>query len=233
MFSLASSESSTILSSVGGDFRGTNSGPLFVAGQDNPRRQKPSDHDLRQLLRLTGFKEDEIEPMKVLFDFYDRDRDGMLTVDEACLLCTTLGYHPADSSSMRCSEDGRVSFRQFVQSAGFVRGNHVPPTARGGHARHFFRMANRRSSTPMASKQARQQLSFKIFFRSIGVGIPLPAVERITTTISNNGEPCFTEEELVGHVGYAQSRQDALSHKTSAAPPAAKGADAGVSPRRA
>lgn len=56
MFSLASSESSTILSSVGGDFRGFNSGPLFVAGHDNPRRQKPSDHDLRQLLRLTGFK---------------------------------------------------------------------------------------------------------------------------------------------------------------------------------
>lgn len=56
MFSHASSETSTILSSVGGDIRGFNSGPLLVAGQDNPRRQKPSEHDERQLLRLSGFK---------------------------------------------------------------------------------------------------------------------------------------------------------------------------------
>lgn len=34
------------------------------------------------------WQEDEVETMKVLFDFYDRDRDGMLTVEEASLLCT-------------------------------------------------------------------------------------------------------------------------------------------------
>lgn len=56
MFSLASSESSTIASSAGGDFRGLNPGPLLIGGQDNPRRPKTSDHDDRQLLRLTGFK---------------------------------------------------------------------------------------------------------------------------------------------------------------------------------
>lgn len=48
----------------------------------------------------------------------------------------------------------RLFCRQFVQSAGFVRGNHVPPGARGGHAKHFFRMANRSSSTPATPKQA-------------------------------------------------------------------------------
>ena len=56
MLSLASSESSTILSSAGGDLRGFNSGPLLVAGQDNPRRPKQTEHDERQLLRLSGFK---------------------------------------------------------------------------------------------------------------------------------------------------------------------------------
>lgn len=55
--SLASSDASTIISSAGGDFfRGYNSGPLLVAGQDNPRRPKPSELDERQLLRLSGFK---------------------------------------------------------------------------------------------------------------------------------------------------------------------------------
>ncbi|CAM9653697.1 unnamed protein product [Pylaiella littoralis] len=152
MFSLGSSESSTIASSAGGDFRGP--GPLLVAGQDNPRRPKTSDHEDRQLLRLTGFKEEDVELMKVLFDMYDRDRDGVLTVEEACHLCTTLGYHPAENSSIRSSEEGRVSFRQFVQSAGFVRGNHVPPAGRGGHTKNFFRMANRNASTPMTPKQA-------------------------------------------------------------------------------
>ncbi|CBJ31377.1 hypothetical protein Esi_0248_0024 [Ectocarpus siliculosus] len=132
MFSFASSESSTIVSSAGGDFRAFKPGPLLVAGEANPRRPKSTDHEHRQLLRLTGFKEEDVELMKVLFDMYDRDRDGMLTVEEACLLCT-----------------------QFIQSAGFVRGSHVPPTARGGHTKHFFRMANRSSSTPMGSKQAR------------------------------------------------------------------------------
>lgn len=55
MFSFASSDSSTILSSVGGD-RPFNSGPLLVAGQENLRRPKPTDHEHRQLLRLSGFK---------------------------------------------------------------------------------------------------------------------------------------------------------------------------------
>ncbi|CAM9496639.1 unnamed protein product [Ectocarpus fasciculatus] len=224
MFSFASSESSTIVSSAGGDYRALNSGPLLVAGQANPRRPKPTDHEHRQLLRLTGFKEEDVELMKVLFDMYDRDRDGVLTVEEACLLCTTLGYHPVESSSIRSSEDGRVAFRQLVQSAGFVRGNHVPPTSRGGHTKHFFRMANRGSSTPMASKQAR------LFFQSIGVDIPLPAVERITTTIGGTGNPAFTEEDLVSHVAYIQSRQDALSSKSSATTKG--GAGSGTSPRK-
>ena len=56
MLSLASSEASTILSSAGGDIRGFNSGPLLVAGRENPRRQKPTEHEERQLLRLSGFK---------------------------------------------------------------------------------------------------------------------------------------------------------------------------------
>lgn len=33
-------------------------------------------------------QEEELELIKVLFDMYDRDRDGMITVEEACLLCT-------------------------------------------------------------------------------------------------------------------------------------------------
>lgn len=56
MFSFASSESSTIVSSAGADYRALNSGPLLVAGQANPRRPKSTDHEHRQLLRLTGFK---------------------------------------------------------------------------------------------------------------------------------------------------------------------------------
>ena len=34
------------------------------------------------------FQEEDVELIKVLFDMYDRDRDGMITVEEACLLCT-------------------------------------------------------------------------------------------------------------------------------------------------
>ncbi|CAN0020743.1 unnamed protein product [Ectocarpus sp. 6 AP-2014] len=234
MFSLASSESSTIVSSAGGDYRAFKPGPLLVAGEANPRRPKSTDHEHRQLLRLTGFKEEDVELMKVLFDMYDRDRDGMLTVEEACLLCTTLGYHPVESSSIRSSENGRVAFRQFIQSAGFVRGSHVPPTARGGHTKHFFRMANRSSSTPMGSKQARlyslETIRTGYFFQSIGVGIPLPAVERITATIGNTGDPTLMEEELVSHVAYIQSRQDALSQKSSTTTKG--GAGPGSSPRK-
>ncbi len=42
-----------------------------------------------------------------------------------------------------------------MQSAGFVRGNHVPPAASGGHTKHFFRMANRNAAEPMTSEQVR------------------------------------------------------------------------------
>lgn len=56
MFSFASSDSSTIVSSAGGDYRAFKSGSLLVAGEANPRRPKSTDHEHRQLLRLTGFK---------------------------------------------------------------------------------------------------------------------------------------------------------------------------------
>lgn len=44
-------------------------------------------------------------------------------------------------------------YRQLIQSAGFVRGNHVPPATPGGHTKHFFRMANRNISEPMTAAQ--------------------------------------------------------------------------------
>ncbi|CAM9913472.1 unnamed protein product [Ectocarpus sp. 4 AP-2014] len=68
------------------------------------------------------------------------------------------------------------------------------------------------------------------FFQSIGVDIPLPAVERITTTIGNTGDPTFTEEELVSHVAYTHSRQGALPPKSSTTTKA--GAGPGSSPRK-
>eukprot|EP00904_Undaria_pinnatifida_P011683 jgi/Undpi1/7645/HiC_scaffold_23.g10118.m1 len=76
-------------------------------------------------------QEEDIGWMKVLFDFYDSDRDGKLSTRQACLVCT-----------------------QLVQSAGFVKANQAPPGSKGGSTKHFYRMATRNASRPITSEQA-------------------------------------------------------------------------------
>lgn len=93
---------------------------------------------------------------KRCFRFFSGPFDG--TPIKTLVLCNASVRSPFLSlslSDLRRSLASSGYRRQLVQSAGFVRGNHVPPTSRGGHTKHFFRMANRGSSTPMASKQAR------------------------------------------------------------------------------
>lgn len=55
-----------------------------------------------------------------------------------------------------------------MQSASFVRGNHVPPAAPGGHTKHFFRMANRNPSKPITAAQVHNAIlaerKAKVFF---------------------------------------------------------------------
>lgn len=66
----------------------------------------------------------------------------------------TDSLRPLKSAWLVCNENHVLhSCRQLIQSAGFVRGNHVPPAAPGGHTKHFFRMANRNTSEPMTAMQ--------------------------------------------------------------------------------
>ena len=62
----------------------------------SPREESHRNHALtllhRPLLSVSPHavhvQEEDIRLMKVMFDFYDRDRDGKLTPSQACLLCT-------------------------------------------------------------------------------------------------------------------------------------------------
>jgi Ca2+-binding EF-hand superfamily protein len=152
------------------------------------------EEEMAALLRQTGFKAEDVALLTKMFDFYDADRDGMLTEQQAALLCRTAGFHPVEPSLLR-SENGRMNLEAVLLCAGFVRSREMAVRDRRNATKHFFRMMQRRSHD-----KALPAADFHRFFRSIGLGLQPAAVERIAEAISADGEPEFHEQDLVTYI---------------------------------
>lgn len=153
------------------------------------------DGEIATIRRQTGFKNENISQIRALFDFYDIDRDGLLSTEQALLLLRTLGFHPCEPAQLRGADgQGRVNFHATMRSAAYVR-DYVFTRDRRGSSRHVYRMIHQRGK-----EYTLGAVFLHRFFLSISLDLPLPAVERIAEAIGKDGEPSFSEEEFVNYI---------------------------------
>jgi len=148
----------------------------------------------------TSLSRDEVRWIISMFDFFDTDRDQLISREEALLLFSKMGYVPVMPLGTQ------LTLMQFLLVAGLQKAQLFDSSIQGS-AKHTFRMITGDQGGRVTSKMLEKHMS------SIGIPITKMSAERITEIVSAEGDLEFSEMEFVEYLTYNHSFLENLKRK--------------------